>query len=321
VTFVRKKPAHVLAPGRDYCGEVVLADIGAPEPIIAKQNLKLWENDPALWNHVFPWPKTEAHKGVRGHVFVASGGRGRTGAGRLAARGALRAGAGLVTLVSPLRAVAENSAHLTAIMLHVASSPSDYSEVVRNADVLVIGPGFGLEERHSERMHAARTTQKRCPIVFDADALTLMGPLKQPLQPRDVMTPHVGEFKRCFPGLLEKAPTRIEATREAAKRAGATVLLKGPDTVIASPDGRAIVNTTGAPFLATAGSGDVLAGIVAGLIGQGMASFEAAAGAAWLHGRTAEILGPGLISEDLPEALPQVLDFVAPLSLKRRSLQ
>lgn len=318
VTFVRKKPAHVLAPGRDYCGDIVVADIGAPEEVVARQDVKLWENDPALWASAFPWPKTEAHKHERGQVFVASGGRGRTGAGRMAARGALRIGAGLVTLVSPFRAVAENSAHLTAIMLHAVNSPNDYSDIARSADCFVIGPAFGLEERHSERMHAARTTQKRGPMVFDADALTLLGPIKAPLQPRDVLTPHVGEFKRCFPQLLEKSASRIEAARTAAKRAGCAVLLKGPDTVIAAADGRAIVNTTGTPFLATAGSGDVLAGMIGGLIGQGMASFEAAAAAAWLHGRTAEALGAGLIAEDLPEQLTMILDHLAPSRLKRR---
>src|SRR5262249_3575752 len=159
------------------------ADIGAPDSVVAAQGVCLWENDPALWLQTFPWPKPEAHKHARGHVMVASGGRGRTGAARLAARGALRAGAGLVTVLSPLRGVQENAAHLTAIMLEAASSPSDYSEAARNADCLVIGPAFGLEQRHSERMHAARTTQKRCPIVFDADALTLLAPIKTPLQP------------------------------------------------------------------------------------------------------------------------------------------
>ena len=320
VTFVRKKRAHVLMPGRDLCGEIVLADIGAPDAIVAAQKVSLFENGPGIWAKEFPWPKAEAHKHARGHVMVASGGRGRTGAARLAARGALRVGAGLVSVLSPLRAVAENAAHLTAIMLEAATSPNDYSEAVRIADCLVIGPALGLEQRHSERMHAARTTQKRCPIVFDADALTLLAPLKAPLQPRDVLTPHVGEFRRCFPGVLEKAPTRVDAAREAAKRASCTLLLKGPDTIIASPDGRAIVNTTGSPFLATAGSGDVLGGMIAGLIAQGMESFEAAAAAAWLHGRAGEVAGPGLIAEDLPEMVPKLLEALAPSALKRRLL-
>lgn len=307
VTFVRKKLAHVLMPGRAYCGKVVVADIGAPENLIDAQAVKLWENSPALWRTAFPWPRLDAHKHARGHVLCASGERLRTGAARLAARGALRAGAGLVTVISPLKAAAENAAHLTAIMLDVAEAPRHYSDAALIADCLVIGPAFGTDPRHSERMHAARTTQKRCPIVFDADAITLMAPLKIKLQARDVLTPHPGEFKRAFPGLLDKSENRIVAAREAAARAGCAVLLKGPDTVIAAADGRASVNTNGSPHLATAGSGDVLAGVIAGLIAQGMASWEAACAGAWLHAACATRFGPGLIAEDIPEILPHIL--------------
>ncbi|MGE0595505.1 MAG: NAD(P)H-hydrate dehydratase [Hyphomonadaceae bacterium] len=312
VTFVRKKAAHVLMPGRHLCGAVIVADIGAPEDVVAAQGVTLYENGPGLWGASFPWPDAETHKHARGHVMVASGGRMRTGAARLAARGALRAGAGLVTVLSPLRAIAENAAQLTAIMLDAATSPGHYSEAALKADAMVIGPAFGLEERHRERLHAARSTQKRRPIVFDADAITLLAPIKRgQLQPRDVITPHVGEFKRAFPNLLSNSNHRIEAARAAAAACGATVLLKGPDTVIAAADGRAAVNTTGAPSLATAGSGDVLAGFVAALIAQGMPSFEAAAAAAWLHGRTAEAYGRGLIAEDIPEIFPAVLNALA----------
>jgi len=148
-------------------------------------------------------------------------------------------------------------------------------------------------------------------MVIDADAITLLAPLQRRLDARDVMTPHVGEFKRAFPGVLEGAPSKIEAAKIAAQRAGCVVLLKGPDTVVAEPSGRAVVNTTGTPYLATAGSGDVLAGFISGLIGQGMPSFEAAAAAAWLHGKCAEAFGPGLIAEDLPEILPRVLSDLA----------
>lgn len=309
VTFVRKKPVHVLMPGRRLCGEVVVADIGAPESALAAQGVALFENGPALWGAQFPWPQAEVHKHARGHVIVASGGRARTGAARLAARGALRAGAGLVTVLSPLRAVAENAAHLTAIMLDTATAPGHYSDAARKADAMVIGPAFGLEERHRERIHAARTTQGRCPIVFDADAITLLAPLKRgQIQARDVLTPHLGEFKRAFPELLAGSASRIEAARNAAALCGAILVLKGPDTIIAGADGRAAINTSGTPYLATAGSGDVLAGMIAALIAQGLASFEAAASAVWLHGRAAEMFGPGLIAEDLPDILPGVLN-------------
>lgn len=318
VTFTRKKPAHVLYPGRDLCGVVEVHDIGVPADVVRANLEQLWQNAPELWAAAFPWPAADAHKHTRGHVMVASGERLRTGAARLAARGALRIGAGLVTVVSPLKAAAENAAHLTAIMLDVAEAPRHYSDATLLADCLVIGPAFGTDPRHSERMHAARTTPKRCPIVFDADAITLLAPLKVKLQARDVMTPHLGEFRRAFPGVFEKSATRIEAVRKAAAMAGCTVLLKGPDTAIAAPDGRACVNTSGGPQLATAGAGDVLAGFIAGLIAQGATSFEAAQIACWLHGRCADLFGPGLIAEDLPERAPEVLGEIAALRRRKR---
>ncbi|HWA00747.1 MAG TPA: NAD(P)H-hydrate dehydratase [Caulobacterales bacterium] len=307
VTFVRKKPAHVLIPGRALCGDVIVADIGAPETVVAAQGLKLWENAPELWRAQFPWPAVDAHKHARGHVMVASGGSGRTGAARLAARAALRAGAGLVTLLSPGDALAENAAHLTAVMLRDTSGAEAYAEAARGASCFAIGPGFGTSEQHRACLRAALSADVRAPMVLDADALTLMAPIQARTDPRDVLTPHLGEFRRLFPDLIDGEASKIEIARAAAARAGAVVLLKGPDTVIAAPDGRAVVNTTGTPFLATAGAGDVLTGIISGLIGQGMASFEAAAAAAWIHGKAAEAKGPGLIAEDLPELTPDVL--------------
>jgi hydroxyethylthiazole kinase-like uncharacterized protein yjeF len=319
VTFERKKPAHVLYPGRGFCGDIVVAPIGVPGDVIAAQGVQLWENDPALWRALFPWPSPQAHKHARGHVMAASGGAGRTGAARLAARAALRAGAGLVTVLSPGNAMMENAAHLTAIMLRRADDEAQWTEAAQSASAVVIGPAFGVEEKHRALLAAVLGADQRAPCVLDADALTLLAPFAARLDARDVMTPHVGEFGRLFPGLLESASSKIEAARQAAKRAGAVVLLKGPDTVIAAPDGRAIVNTKGSPFLATAGSGDVLAGIIAALIAQGMASFEAAAAGAWLHGAAGEGFGAGLISEDLPEMLPRILNALAPAHLKRVS--
>jgi hydroxyethylthiazole kinase-like uncharacterized protein yjeF len=315
VTFVRKKPAHVLMPGRAACGEVVVADIGAPESELAAQKVRLWENDPALWT--LPWPGPEAHKHARGHVIAASGGRARTGAARLAARAALRAGAGLVTVLSPPDGVTENGAHLTAVMLREAAGETSYAEAARTAQCVVIGPAFGTTDAHYKLLLAALQAKPRCPLVLDADAITLLAPITNGFEPRDVLTPHVGEFRRAFPGVWSNSNHRIEAARTAAAYARCSVLLKGPDTVIAAPDGRAIVNTTGTPFLATAGSGDVLAGLIAGLVGQGMESFEAAAAAAWLHGTCGERAGPGLIAEDLPEVLPLILNSLAPQGLRR----
>ncbi len=311
VTFARKKPAHVLMPGRALCGDVVVADIGVPENVIEAQKLALWENTPELWEDLFPWPTSEAHKHARGHVLVASGGRARTGGARLAARAALRVGAGLVTVLSPPDALAENAAQLTAIMLREAASPAAYAEAAQHAQCVLIGPAFGLTPEHRACLDAALDAPGRCPLVLDADAITLLAPLTRKLDVRDVLTPHVGEFKRACPGLLEGAVNRIEAARAAAAIAGCIVALKGPDTVVAAPDGRAVVNTTGTPFLASAGSGDVLAGLIGGLIGQGMASFEAAAAGVWLHGRAGESCGPGLIAEDLTEVLPRILSGLA----------
>jgi ADP-dependent NAD(P)H-hydrate dehydratase / NAD(P)H-hydrate epimerase len=315
VTFVRKKPAHVLMPGRAFCGEVEVADIGAPADVVAAQRVALWENDPALWS--LPWPAPDAHKHQRGHVIVASGGRARTGAGRLAACGALRAGAGLATVLSPPDALAENAAQLTAVMLREANGETSYAEAARTAQCVVVGPAFGTSDAHYKLLLAAMQAKPRCPLVLDADALTLLAPITNGFDACDVLTPHVGEFRRAFPGIWSNSDHRIDAARAAAAYARCTVLLKGPDTVIAAPDGRAVVNTTGTPFLATAGSGDVLAGIIAGLIGQGMESFAAACAGAWLHGRTAEALGPGLIAEDLLGSLPGALNHLAPAALKR----
>jgi hydroxyethylthiazole kinase-like uncharacterized protein yjeF len=225
----------------------------------------------------------------------------------LAARAALRVGAGLVTVLSPPEAVAENGAHLTAIMLREVGEPGDYAAAAQESACVILGPAFGVEDAHRNSLGAVLSAAPRAPVVLDADAITLLAPIARKLDARDVLTPHVGEFKRAFPNVLDEAPTRIEAARAAAALAACTIVLKGPDTVVAAPDGRAIVNTTGSPFLATAGSGDVLAGLIGGLAGQGMASFEAAAAAAWLHGKAGERGGPGLIAEDLSEVLPIIL--------------
>lgn len=318
VTFVRKKPAHVLMPGRAWCGEVVVADIGAPASVVAAQNVNLFENDPSLWT--LPWPEADSHKHERGHVIVASGGHTRTGAARLSARSAMRAGAGLVTVLSPEDALAENAAQLTAIMLRRADGEPSFAEAARTAQAMVIGPAFGTSDAHYKNLLAAMEAKPRCPLVLDADAITLLAPLTHGLEAFDVMTPHVGEFRRAFPGIWSSASNPIDAARAAAAYARCVVLLKGPSTVIAAPDGRAIVNTTGTPFLATAGSGDVLAGIIAGLIGQGMASFGAAAAGAWLHGRAGERFGPGLTADDLPDILPRIFNALAPAHLTRAPL-
>ncbi|MEO0983507.1 MAG: NAD(P)H-hydrate dehydratase [Pseudomonadota bacterium] len=309
VTFAALRPAHVLAETAAYCGEVVIADIGLPANVVAAAGSDLWLNDPDLWLDQFPWPAETSHKHSRGRLMCVTGGPSNTGAARLAARAGLRAGAGAVTLLSPRAAVFVNAIHSTAVMVKAFEDAETLRVAAEPAQCVVIGPAAGVTE--ATRDNVLALADGPAALVADADALTVFedapDTLFAALRPKDVLTPHLGEFKRIFPGVLAGAANRIEATRRAADLAGCVVLLKGPDTVIAAPGGRTVVNRHASPFLATAGSGDVLAGIIGGLIAQGMASFEAACAAAWLHGEAGLSLGPGLIAEDLVEALPTAL--------------
>jgi NAD(P)H-hydrate epimerase len=311
ITFFRPKPAHFLMPGRHLCGEIVVTDIGIPEHVIQSIRPQLFENIPALWIGNFPWPDPLAHKYARGHAVVVSGPMHATGAARLAARAALRVGAGLVSVASPPDAVAINAASLTAVMVKPFSGSTGLAALLadKRFNAVAIGPGCGVGPDTAELVSVALASSAS--VVLDADSLTsfagrpseLFRQLREPC----VLTPHAGEFARLFPGLLESASSRVEAARSAAILAGCTILLKGPDTVIADASGRAVINANAPAWLATAGSGDVLTGMIAGLMAQGMNSFDAAAAAAWLHGEAANLIGPGLISEDLSEMLPAVL--------------
>lgn len=311
VTFFRKKPAHVLVPGRYFCGEVTVADIGIPEETLETIRPRTMENGPELWGGDYPRPDPLAHKYARGHALVVSGPQHATGAARLAARAALRVGAGLVSVASPMDAVAVNAAALTAVMVKPFSGAKGLADLLKDKrfNAVVIGPGCGVGE--ATRNLTAAVLASGAAAVLDADALTSFAgdPNALFLQLREpcVLTPHEGEFERIFPGLLQRTPSRVDAAREAAATAKCTVLLKGPDTVIASADGYAAINTNAPPALATAGAGDVLAGLIAGLMAQHMDSYKAAAAAAWLHGEAAKRFGPGLIAEDIPEILPRVL--------------
>lgn len=312
VTFFRKKPAHLLFPGRATCGEVVVADIGIPDDALDTIKPKTSENLPGLWT--YPWPKADGHKYARGHTVVVSGPAHATGAARLAARGALRIGTGLVSVASPPDAVAVNAAALTAIMVKPFSSAGGLAEMLKDKrlNAVVIGPGCGLGPATKEL--AAAVLRSEAAAVLDADALSvfrdepkvLFALLREPA----VLTPHDGEFERLFPGLLASSASKLDAARAAAAQAKCTVLLKGADTVIASADGRAAINSNAPPSLATAGSGDVLAGFVGGLMAQGLDSFDAACAGAWFHGECANVFGPGLIAEDLPEQVPNVLSLI-----------
>jgi len=311
VTFFRKKPGHLLMPGREYCGQTVVAEIGIPESVLETIRPRSFENGPGLWRGRFPWPRLESHKYTRGHAVVVSGPAHATGAARLAARGALRVGAGLVSVASPPDAVAVNAAQLTAIMVKPFVAAGGLHDLLGDIrlNAVVIGPGLGNGARAQDLVDAVLGSPSAA--VLDADALSafagepklLFGKLRKDC----VLTPHEGEFERLFPGLLARSPSRLEAAREAAGLARCTVLLKGPDTVIAGPSGDTAINANAPPWLATAGSGDVLTGMIAGLMAQGMAAFDAACAAAWLHGEAASRFGVGLIAEDIPEQLPSVL--------------
>jgi hydroxyethylthiazole kinase-like uncharacterized protein yjeF len=324
VTFHRLKPAHVLQPGRALCGKIVLADIGLPAPPAPGPDLPLLvANTKALWSQAFPRPAVDGFKSRRGHLMILSGGAAQTGAARLACRGGLRVGAGLVTLLSPPGAVLVNATHLEAVMLTAVKDVPDLLAAVEKANAVVIGPAAGVGEL--TRRYVEALAQKGLAMVVDADALTSFKTdpeaLFALLTAKDVLTPHPGEFERVFPGLLETSMNRIVAARAAAARSGAVVLLKGADTVIAAPDGRCAVNINGSPWLATAGSGDVLAGLIGGLRAQGLEAFLAACAGAWIHAAAAESFGPGLISEDLPGLVPgvltQILDLGTPEELGR----
>jgi NAD(P)H-hydrate epimerase len=311
VTFFRLKPAHLLMPGRLFCGETIVADIGIPEAAIARIRPQIYHNGPALWGSRFPWPGPLQHKYARGHAMVVSGPEHATGAARLAARAALRAGAGLTSVASPPDAVAVNAATLTAIMVKPFSGAAGLASLLADArlNAVVIGPGVGVGRATTELV--AAVLAGHAGTVLDADAITSFSDepnaLFRLLRQNCVLTPHAGEFGRIFPQLLERSASRLDAVRAAAAGAGCVVLLKGPDTVVAEPSGRVAINSNAPAWLATAGAGDVLAGIIAGLMAQGMNAFDAANAGTWLHGEAAQLFGPGLISEDLPEKLPQVL--------------
>jgi hydroxyethylthiazole kinase-like uncharacterized protein yjeF len=316
VTFFRRKPAHLLMPGRKHCGRVRVADIGIDPRVLEEIRPHTFENIPQSWQSFFPVPRIEGHKYARGHAVVLSGELASTGAARLAARGALRAGAGLVTVASPRDALVVNAAALTAVMVRPVDTPLDFGEMIgdRRLNAIVIGPGAGVSDRTRDFVHTALSVKRG--LVLDADALTsfaeaperLFESIKASDGGQVVLTPHEGEFPRLFSDISNKHPGRskLERVRDAAERSGAVVLLKGPDTVVASPDGRASIASNAPPWLATAGAGDVLAGMIAAMLAQGVPAFEAACIGVWMHGEAAGEAGPGLIAEDLPEVLPAV---------------
>ena len=288
VTFFRRKPGHLLLPGREYCGETMVAQIGIPEGVLELVRPQVVANHPDWWLPSFPWPRPEGHKYSRGHALVA-GGAVMTGAARLAARAAARSGAGLVTVAAPETAFDIYAASLTGVIVQKAAAIKAFRGLLadKRRNAALIGPGAGLGGDTREKTLAILAAGKRA--VIDADALTvfaddppaLFAAIRGEHVPTPVLTPHDGEFARLF----ERSGSKLERARRAADASGAVILLKGSDTVVAAPDGRAAINDGAPPELATAGSGDVLAGIVLGLLAQGMPAFEAAAAGVWLHGR------------------------------------
>jgi NAD(P)H-hydrate epimerase len=316
VTFFRRKPGHLLEPGRELCGEVVVADIGIPESTLADIAPRTFANDPGLWIGHYRWPAPGDHKYSRGHAVIA-GGAAMTGAARLAARAAMRAGAGMLTIASPPEVLPLYAADRAGVLTVPVANAAEFSAVLTDPrkNAVLIGPGLGVNRTTREMVLGVLATAGTAAgdgpgraVVLDADAITVFEDdpdtlLAATAGQNCLLTPHEGEFARLFADSGDK----LARTRHAALECGAAVLLKGADTVIAAPDGRAVINHNAPPFLATAGAGDVLAGFCLGLMAQGMAGFPAACAAAWLHGEAASDFGPGLVADDLPEALPAVL--------------
>jgi NAD(P)H-hydrate epimerase len=306
VTFMTRKPGHLLMPGRELCGLLTVVDIGIPARIVLSHSDKdIAENTPRQWQAAVPAALLETHKYKRGHLVVFSGSATATGAARMSAMAGLRAGAGLVTIASTKTALVVNAGALTAIMLHEIDDLTALEKWLgdKRLSTFVLGPGFGAGETARQFVKALAGRH----LVLDADGITSFK--DDPAQLFDafaegethlVLTPHEGEFGRLFPDIAaDETLSKVDKARNAARRAHAAVIYKGADTVIAAPDGRALINSNAPPWLATAGSGDVLAGIVGGLLAQGMPAFEAAAAGVWLHGETAQRAGRGLTAEDL----------------------
>lgn len=310
VTFHLAKLGHALMPGRAHCGEVHVAAIGIPEEAISEDELESFLNACWLWRDDIPLPDPMGHKYSRGHLLVVGGGAAQSGAARLAARAGLRAGAGLVTTLCPESAIPVYASQQTAVMTASVANQAEMDALMleRRISAAVIGPANGVSAETRSRTLALLAAAT--PVVIDADAISVFeddpAALFKAIQGPCVLTPHPGEFRRLWPK-VDVGNQRLKAARLAAMESGAVIVLKGADTIIADAMGTALINTNAPPTLATAGSGDVLAGIIGGLMAAGMAPFEAAAAGVWLHGECANVLPVGLIAEDLVEALPQAL--------------
>jgi ADP-dependent NAD(P)H-hydrate dehydratase / NAD(P)H-hydrate epimerase len=311
VTFMARKPGHVLLPGRSLCGVIEVFDIGIPWRLVAAEAGTLRVNGAELWKEYHRALQAEDHKYRRGHLTVFSGPETATGAARLSAMAGLKAGAGLVTIASPKAALAANAVHLTAIMLAALDTDADLDSYLQDPrrETFVLGPGFG--DYGKARAFAIRLGRAGRRLVLDADGITafrddrgLLFDAFSSEQPRLVVTPHEGEFARLFPDIARGAASgKPDKALAAASALRAVVVYKGADTVIAAPEGRAAIEEMAPPSLATAGSGDVLAGIIGALMAQGLPAFEAACAGVHLHGQAALRVGAGLTAEDLANAV------------------
>ena len=306
VTFFKPKPGHFLRPGRDLVGNLAIVDIGIPDSVLDEINPQTALNGPELWQGAFPWPHADSNKYTRGHAVIA-GGAEMTGAARLAARGARRIGAGLATIACEPQAFAVYASDAPGNLVKPVANDAEFADYINDSrrNAVLVGPGAGISETTRNRVLAALKAKKA--TVLDADALSvfagdpksLFAAIKSPC----ILTPHEGEFRRIFDCQGDK----LTRTRAAARISGAIILLKGSDTVIAHPDGRAVIDNVAPPELSAGGSGDVLAGFILGLLAAGMNAFDAACAGAWVHGSAGAAFGPGMIAEDLPEMAPDVL--------------
>jgi ADP-dependent NAD(P)H-hydrate dehydratase / NAD(P)H-hydrate epimerase len=314
VTFFRRKTGHILLPGKRHCGEVRVVDIGIPKTVIPDVAPQTFVNEPDFWLRYYPRLKGEGHKYDRGHAVVVSGPMESTGAARLAARTALRIGAGLVSLATSKAAFYINAAQLTSIMLAVYEGTNGLADVFQSdprRNALLIGPGAGVSQETRDNVAAVLTSEATA--IIDAEGLTAfegrsheLFALIQQRNAATILTPHRGEFDRLFPE-LGNAESKLEQAKRAAEISGAVVVFKGPDTVVAAPDGLAAISDGAPAWLATAGTGDVLAGMICGLCAQNMSPFDAAAAGVWMHGELARAFGPGLIAEDMADMMPALL--------------
>jgi len=306
VTFFRRKPGHLLMPGGAYAGEVVVSDLGVADAVYAKIPVSLFANGPDLWRAAFPWPTAESHKYTRGHAVIL-GGTEVTGAARLAAHAAQRIGAGLTSIAADPSVVPIYAAFRADLMVKPVKDADGFRDLLsdKRLNAVLLGPGSGADDRLAGAIAAALDSEAA--LALDADCFRVLADrtngLVKRLNNRVIMTPHEGEFSRVF----GPAAPRLDAALRVARETGATVLLKGPDTIVAAPGGKAVINSGAPPELATAGSGDVLAGLIVGLLANHLPPFLAGIIGCWIHGRAASHFGPGLLAGDIPDLVPKVL--------------